>query len=216
MTSPSSQTFTTIVTDDSWMRGLHPGHLVQLVADGQIMIGKTLAAGPDHITITVPLDEQPDGLRCCNVTGTAVVSLDGAAARVPVSAQSVGESVRLQLIGPAEIIQRRRYVRVPLSVPVHLAWQGDQGGSWSGVESRTVDISVGGLRIASARAVWPDDGQTVQVSLALPDGTVVERATVIGKDCTDDLRLAFTGIGPAARMVIESLVQTGSTAVVLP
>lgn len=207
MTTPSSQTFTSVVTDDSWMRGLRPGHLVELVVYGQTMIGKVQRLAGDNITVRIPIEEQSADLRRFSVTGTAVISIDGAAARVPVSVQSTGEYVRMHFIGPAEIIQRRMHVRVPFQVPVHVAWQPELGGPWAIAKSSSIDISVGGIRVASARTVWPSLGEQVQVSLDLPEGSVVERASVIGKTPAYDLRLAFNAVSPVTRGVIESLMR---------
>lgn len=207
MTTPSSQVLSTIASDDSWMDGLHPGHLVELLVYGQTMVGRVLRIAPDNITVRIPTAEQAGDLRRYSVTGTAVISLDGAAARVPVSCQSTGEFVRLQIIGASEIIQRRLHVRVALVAPVRLAWQSEPGGPWRWAESRTVDISVGGLRVASAKAVWPSVGAQVQVSIEMPRGeTVSEPATVIGKTPDYDLRLTFVKAGRTTRTAIEALI----------
>jgi hypothetical protein len=187
------------------MRGLHPGHQVELEVYGQTMTGRVLKTASDNITIRVPIEEQTGDVRRFSVTGTAVISIDGAAARVPVSVQSTGEYVRMQVIGAAEIIQRRMHVRRPLSVPIRLAWRSSPDGPYSWAESRTVDISVGGVRVASAKAVWPSIGERVEVSIQLPGGEIVEKATVIGKTPTYDLRLEFSGVKARSRALIEEL-----------
>jgi hypothetical protein len=205
--SPSGQVFTHVVTDGSWMRGLHLGHQVDLEVYGQCMTGKVLKTAPDNITVRMPIDEQSGDVRRFSVTGTAVISIEGAAARVPVSVQSTGEYVRLQVIGPAEIIQRRLHGRATISVPVRLAWCSTSGGRVRWAQSRTVDISVGGVRIASARTVWPGLSERVDVAIQLPSGEVTEQATVIGKTPTYDLRLEFVGVTAATRQAIEDLVR---------
>jgi c-di-GMP-binding flagellar brake protein YcgR len=207
VSTQSSQTFVTVAKDDSWLAALHPGHMVELIVYGQQMVGKVLRIADDNITVRIPIEDQSGDLRRFSVTGTAVISIDGAAARVPVTGQSTGEFVRLQFIGPAEIIQRRLHVRVTLSVPVHLAWQSEPGGPWNWAESRTVDMSVGGVRVASARAVWPSIGEVVQVSMELPQGSMTEHATVIGKTPDYDLRLAFSAVSPQTQAAIEALAR---------
>lgn len=203
--SMSSQVFTRVATDDRWTRGIHPGHLVELVVYGETMVGKVQRASADNITVRIPIDQQTGDVRRFSVTGTAVISIEGAAARVPVSAQSTGEFVRLQFIGPAEIIQRRLHLRVPVSVPVSLAWQVTPGGAWSWAKSNTVDISAGGVRIAPARVVWPSVDVPVQVSIELPQSTVSEAATVIGKTPDYSLRLAFVAVSPLTLAAIDAL-----------
>ncbi|MDQ1288410.1 MAG: hypothetical protein QG622_1975 [Actinomycetota bacterium] len=206
----TSQTFTTVVTDGSWMRGLRPGHLVELLTCGEMMIGKVLHMTSDDITVSVPVDEQPDALDEISLTGTAVISIDGAAARVPVRGEPSGESVRLRFTGPAEIIQRRLHVRVLLAVPVRFVWQSSVGGPWHRAESLTVDISIGGVRIApgegaNGEGAWPSVGQHLEIALDLPSGTVLERATVIGTTPDNDLRLTFSSIGEETREAIDFL-----------
>lgn len=205
--SPSPQVLTHVVMDGSWMRGLHSGHQVDLEVYGQRMTGKVLKTAPDNITVRMPIEEQSGDVRRFSVTGTAVISIEGAAARVPVSVQSTGEYVRLQVIGPAEIVQRRLHRRVTISVPVRLAWHSAAEGRVRWAESRTVDISVGGLRIAAARAVWPGLSERVDVAIQLPSGEVTEQATVIGKTPAYDLRLEFADVTAKTRGAIEELVE---------
>jgi c-di-GMP-binding flagellar brake protein YcgR len=171
------------------------------------MTGRLLRINDDNITVRIPIEEQSGDLRRFSVTGTAVISIDGAAAQVPVTGQSTGEFVRLQFVGPAQIIQRRLHVRVTLSVPVRLAWQSEPGGPWSGAESTTKDISLGGVKVASARAVWPSIGEQVQVAVDLPNGTVTEKAVVIGKTPDYDLRLEFVSLSPTTRSAIEAIAR---------
>jgi c-di-GMP-binding flagellar brake protein YcgR len=205
--SPSPPVSTHVVTDGSWMRGLHPGHQVDLEVYGQRMTGKVLKTAQDNITVRMPIDEQSGDVRRFSVTGTAVISIEAAAARVPVSVQSTGEYVRLQVIGPAEIIQRRLHRRATISVPARLAWRSAGDGRVRWAESHTVDISVGGVRIASARTVWPGLSERVDVAIQLPSGDVTEQATVIGKTPAYDLRLEFAGVAARTREAIEELVE---------
>lgn len=203
----SPHVLTHVVRDGSWMRGLHPGHQVDLEVYGQRMTGKVLKTASDNITVRMPIEEQSGDVRRFSVTGTAVISIEGAAARVPVSVQSTGEYVHLQVIGPAEIIQRRLHRRATISVPVRLAWRSAPEGRVRWAESHTVDISVGGLRIAAARAVWPGLSERVDVAIQLPTGEVTEQATVIGKTPTYDLRLEFAEVTAKTRGAIEELVE---------
>jgi len=189
-----------------WMSGLHTGHQVELLVYGHRMSGKVLRINPDNFTVKIPVEEQSGDVRRFSVTGTAIVSLDGAAANVPVTVHSTGEFVRMQVIGPAEIIQRRRHVRVRLQVPIKLAWKSD--GAWSHADSRTQDISTGGIRVAPARAVWPSAGDEVTASIELPGGHVVEeRAKVIGKTPEYGLRVEFVRLSAATRQWITDLIE---------
>ncbi len=191
--------------DDSWLRKIRQGHQVELIVYGRRMQGRVHRIRLDSITVRIPVEEQSGDVRRFSVTGTAVLSLEGAAASVPVSGQSNGEFIRLQFIGPPEIIQRRMHVRVPLDVPVALCWQTEAAGPWNWAESRTKDISVGGMRVAAARVVWPSIGDPVQVSIEFREGTVQERAEVVGKTADYDLRLIFVEIKPRTRAIIRAL-----------
>jgi hypothetical protein len=195
------------IGDNSWMQGMRPGHVVELNVYGYTMIGKLMRIAEDNVTVRIPIEEQSGDLRRFSVTGMALISLDGAAAQVPVSGQSKGESVRLQFIGPTEIIQRRRHVRVPLSVPARLVWRSGSRGPWNWAESHTVDISVGGVRVGSARVVWPSLGEDVDVLIQLPKVAINERAIVLGKTPDYDLRLSFHGASPQTRQAIEALIR---------
>ena len=209
--SPTPQVFTRVVTDGSWMGGLRPGHQVDLEVYGHTMTGTVLKMALDNITIRIPIDEQSGDVRRFSVTGTAVISVEGAAARVPVSAQSTGEYVRMQVFGPAEIIQRRMHKRIALSAPVRLAWRSSEASPMNWAESHSMDLSAGGMRVASAKAVWPSIGERVAISLLLPNGEITEEATVIGKTPTYDLRLEFAGITAKTRTLIEELVELAGT-----
>jgi c-di-GMP-binding flagellar brake protein YcgR len=206
VTTPSTSTGEGL----DWMQGLRTGNLVELLVYGQRMTGRVLRINPDNFTMKIPVEQQSGDVRRFSVTGTAVVSLEGAAANVPVSVQSTGEFVRMQVIGPAEIIQRRRFVRVRVALPIKLAWKSD--GTWCYAESRTQDISTGGIRVAPARAVWPSAGEEVAASLEFPDGTVAqERAKVIGKTPEYGLRVEFTQLSAPTRQWITNLIgQDGS------
>jgi len=199
---------TSAAPDLDWMAGLHTGNMVELLVYGQRMTGRVLRINPDNFTVKIPVEEQSGDVRRFSVTGTAVVSLEGAAANVPVTVQSTGEYVRMQVIGPADIIQRRRHVRIRVSMPIKLAWRSDTMGNWSYAESRTQDISTGGVRVAPARTVWPSAGEEVVASMDLDDGTVVqEKALVIGKTPEYGLRVEFVRLSPRTRQWIVDLME---------
>jgi len=194
-------------TDLDWMSGLHTGNLVELLVYGQRMTGRVLRINPDNFTVKIPVEDQSGDVRRFSVTGTAVVSLEGAAANVPVTVQSTGEFVRMQVIGPAEIIQRRRHIRLRIAIPIKLAWKSE--GTWSYAESRTQDISTGGIRVAPARAVWPSAGEEVMASIEVPNGTVLqERAIVIGKTPEYGLRVEFLRLSNITRQWITDLIES--------
>jgi c-di-GMP-binding flagellar brake protein YcgR len=199
-------TTSSAAADLDWMSGLHAGNMVELMVYGHRMTGRVLRINPDNFTIRIPVEEQTGDVRRFSVTGTAVVSLEGAAANVPVTVQSTGEFVRIQVVGPAEIIQRRRHVRVQVSIPIKLAWRTGATGGWSYAESKTQDVSTGGIRVAPARTVWPSADEEVTASFELPDGTVVqEKAKVIGKTPQYGLRLEFIRLSARTRQWIVSL-----------
>jgi hypothetical protein len=192
--------------DLDWTGGLRTGNQVDLVVYGQRMTGKLLKINPDNFTVRIPIEAQTMDVRRFSVTGTAIISLDAAAANVPVSVQSTGEFVKIQIIGPATIVQRRRFQRVRIAVPVKLAWRS--GGTWHYAESSTEDVSTGGLRIAPARAVWPSAGEEITASIELANGTVLqEKAKVIGKTPAYGLRIEFLRVTRGTRAWITELIE---------
>jgi hypothetical protein len=92
-----------------------------------------------------------------------------------------------------EQIQRRRWPRHPLHLDVTLASLDDDDGEVTGVHGETLDLCVGGLRVAAARRLPP--GADLTVMLTLPDGVrLVARTTVVNAYVRDDIfeyRLAF-------------------------
>lgn len=211
----------TLVTTD-WMRGVRPGHAVELSVYGRRMAGRLVQVGADNVTLRVPVADQTVDVQRYSVCGTAMISLDSGAANVPVSVRSTGELLRLQFIGPAELVQRRQFVRAAFDVPITVCWLDGQSGQpgrggqpgragqagvgvWERAVSRTKDISTGGLRVACGKAAWPRTGTTVLVAFDLPSGPVQAHAEVIGKTPDYDLRLSFTEISPGDLARIKTL-----------
>jgi len=202
LTTPSS----TATTDADWMSGLRTGHQVDLLIYGERMTGRVLRINPDNFTVRIPVEQQTVDVRRFSVTGTAVVSLDASAANVPVTVQATGELVRVQVIGPAQIIQRRRHQRVRVAVPVEVTWRVATG--WSQARTTTQDLSTGGLRLAPARTVWPSAGDEVVLALEVPGGQICkEKATVIGKTPEYGLRVEFVRLSERCRQWIAELVE---------
>jgi c-di-GMP-binding flagellar brake protein YcgR len=181
----------------SWWDGELPiGHAVELEVYGDRMIGRLRDAEGDTIQITIPVAEQVPGLMLSTAHGTAVISLAGGAVRVPVSCWSGTDVIRLQVIGPAQFIQRRLHSRLTIKLPVSLAWLRAGERVWDHARSHTVDLSLGGVQIASATTVWPPSGVAVQVQLDLPDGPCQVHAEVVGTTPDYGLRLVFTDVDP--------------------
>ena len=193
----------TVGTD--WMRGLRPGHAVELSVYGRRMAGRLVQIGADNVTLRVPVADQSLDVQRYSVCGTAMISLDSGAANVPVSVRSTGEMLRLQFIGPATLVQRRQFARLAMDVPITVCWLDGKGGVWERAVSRTKDISMGGLRVACGKAAWPRTGSPVLVTFELSSGPVQAHAEVIGKTADYDLRLSFTEIGPEDLARIRSL-----------
>lgn len=188
------------------LASLDAGNEVGLVVAGATMTGRIQHIGPDTISIRIPVADQPDGLRQRRMHGVAVISVRDGAANVPVSIWLKGHDLLvLQLIGPPEFIQRRRFRRAEVEVPATILWQDPHTGTWSFARSRTLDISLGGVKVASAATVWPSRGALVRVKLDLPGGEVDEQAQVIGKTAGYDLRLEFQELSTATAASIRAL-----------
>jgi PilZ domain len=92
-----------------------------------------------------------------------------------------------------EQIQRRRWPRHPLHLDVTLASLDEDAGDVTGFRGETLDLCVGGLRVATTRRLPP--GADLTVMLTLPDGIrLVARTTVVNAYVQEDIfeyRLAF-------------------------
>lgn len=195
----------TKLSSTDWMRGLRPGHSVELLVYGKRMAGRLAQVSTDNVTVRVAVQDQSVDVQRYTVHGTAVISLDNGAANVPVSVRALGDLVRLQFIGPAEIVQRRQFTRLAVELPVTVCWLAGQVGVWDRAQSRTKDISTGGLRVACTTAAWPSTGSSVLVSFELPTASIQAQAEVIGKTLDYDLRLSFTQITPEAVAQIKAV-----------
>ncbi|HEX2805934.1 MAG TPA: PilZ domain-containing protein [Kineosporiaceae bacterium] len=192
-------------TTTDWMRGLRPGHAVELSVYGKRMAGRLAQISPDNVTVRIPVADQSADVQRYSVHGTAVISLENGAANVPVAVRALGDLVRLQFIGPPELVQRRQFTRLTIDLPVTVCWLAGQVGVWDRAVSRTKDISTGGLRVACATSAWPSTGTSVLVSFELPAASIQAQAVVIGKTLEYDLRLSFTEIAPESVAQIRAV-----------
>jgi hypothetical protein len=199
-----AQTSMATCTGD-WMRGLRPGHAVDLSVYGKRMVGRLAQISADNVTVRIPVADQSADVQRYAVHGTAEISLPDGAANVPVSVRALGDLVRLQFIGPAELVQRRQFTRLAIDLPVTVCWLAGQVGVWDRAVSRTKDISIGGLRVACAAAAWPSTGSSVLVSFDLAATSIQAQAEVIGKTLEYDLGLSFTQISPEAVAQIKAV-----------
>ncbi len=179
-----------------WTGELPAGQLVELEMYGERMSGRLMDAEGDTLRLIVPAAEQASGFRLSTASGTAVISLPGGAVRVPVSCWASGNVVRLQVVGSVEFLQRRLHPRVDIRLPITLGWLLPGDRIWHHAHSHTVDISLGGLRIAPATTVWPGIGVQVNVMLELPDKPCQLQAQVVGTAPDYGLRLSFTDLSP--------------------
>jgi|tagenome__1003787_1003787.scaffolds.fasta_scaffold20958502_2 c-di-GMP-binding flagellar brake protein YcgR len=194
-----------------WTGELRAGHLVDLEVYGDRMTGRLVDGATDTIRIRIPAGQQASGLRLSTAHGTAEISLAGGAARVPVSCWATGDLIRLLIIGAVEFIQRRVHPRLAVQLPVTLGWLRQGKRTWDHARSDTVDISLGGIRIAPATTVWPGSGVHVQVMLALPDGDCQLQAVVVGTTPDYGLRLEFSELPASTAARIERLTFTAGS-----
>lgn len=192
---------------DDWVSLVRQGYEVELVVYGDRMLGTVQEFSPDGLTVRIPVVRQTPDVRRFKANGTASVSLANGAATMPVAVMPNGELVRLQIIGPVDIVQRRRFVRVDIELPITVGWLDGAVGAWQVAASHTLDLSVGGTRVAFARSVWPSTGTAVGTSLELPAGTFEIPARVVGKTPKYDLRLEFADVPAAAAAALRTLVE---------
>lgn len=197
---------------DWWVGQLRPGQAVTVDVYGERMTGKLLSLKDRVIEVHVPISQQSSMLRASTAQGRAEISIDGGAAIAAVSCWPVGDSVRMRVIGPVELVQRRMHVRVALDVPVVLTWAtGETGRAVGGTErvmGRSTDLSIGGMRVQPANIVWPSPGAEVTVLIDLPGGAVQATAESLGKTPDYGLRLQFSSVSPAAAAAIADCVQS--------
>jgi hypothetical protein len=58
-------------TDSDWMRGLRPGHAVELSVYGKRMAGRLAQISPDNVTVRIPVADQSADVQRYAVHGTA-------------------------------------------------------------------------------------------------------------------------------------------------
>ena len=192
----------------AWWTGDAPtGHAVELEMYGDRMIGRLQTADGDVLQIRIPVADQVTALRQSTAHGTAWISLAAGAVRIPVSCWASGDRVRLQVIGPAQFIQRRVHTRLAIQLPVRLGWLRPGARAWAHASSHSVDLSLGGLQVAPATTVWPSAGLSVQVLLELPDGPCQMVADVVGTTPDYGLRLMFTDLAPMTAGRITQLTK---------
>jgi len=189
-----------------WSGDVLAGHAVELDIYGDRMTGHFRDSDGETLRITVPIADQVPALQMSTCHGSAVISIPGGAATAPVSCWASGDLVRLQVIGPVEFIQRRVHVRRAIRLPVDLGWLRPGARAWDHARSHTVDLSLGGLRIAPATTVWPACGVTVQVMLTLPDGPCQLVAEVVGTTPDYGLRLVFSNLASSTTERLERLI----------
>lgn len=93
----------------------------------------------------------------------------------------------LETTGPLEHLQRRQWVRAQVQVPVEVAADGDR--EEGPFRATTLDLSGGGARLRTAEELRT--GETVRLTLWLPDGPVEVDAGVLGTAGDGTARVAF-------------------------
>ena len=194
---------------DGWTSQLRTGQAVELVVYGDRMTGRLVRFTEGRIDIIVPRTDQPATLQVAMVPGVVSIPIDGGAASAPVSCLPNGEAIRLQVVGPVQLVQRRVHQRRAIDVAVTLTWPGDRPGSWEQAITRTEDISVGGLRVQTAKVVWPSPGTQVLLVLDLPDGPAALEARAVGKSPDYGLRLIFDEVAHDVSARIAAYVTQG-------
>jgi hypothetical protein len=120
--------------------------------------------------------------------------------------------LRIDPIHETERVQRRDWPRHPLHLDVVLASLDGDSGDVTGVAGQTLDLSVGGLRVATDRRLPP--GADLTVMLTLPDGIrLVARTTVVYAYVKDDIfeyRLAFHQLDDVDVTRLTALVGAGT------
>ncbi len=160
-----------------------------------VEVGEEEATGvvsaTDGATIAVTLDEQTGALPESAVAQLSIFAPD-ALYRLTGRVSIAGRELRSAGDAPIERIQRRRWPRRRLDLPVILCPVAG-GVRLEGIPGRTVDLSIGGCCVETLRPV-EGEGDPM-VILSLPDGTtIVSGASSIASEDLGDgwrYRLAF-------------------------
>ena len=145
------------------------------------LIGVVGAGSDEVLTVTgVSSPNLADGTE-------VVVSIFAPEALYRLRASALWADTDRLAIGPihdVEKVERRRWTRRPLRLDVKLGTLGGPEPSFAPINGRTIDLGMGGLRVATKRRL--PLGDDVTVMMTLPDGApLVERSTVVSVDLRD-------------------------------
>jgi hypothetical protein len=116
----------------------------------------------------------------------------------------------LRPIYEVDRVQRRLWPRLAIELDVTLAAMEGSDADFTGVQGRTIDISVGGLQVQTVHRLRPGADPTVM--LTLPDGArLIARTRVVQGGATDGgyrYRLAFDQIDDGDTTRIMALATT--------
>jgi len=207
--------------DHGWIRGGLLNHTVELVMLGECLHGVIQQIARNGILVELFDPDAAVNMPQFATDGTAVISMETGAVRVPVTIRPDQNLLWVEFIGLAERIERRQHVRVAVNLPVQLRWIAADGVA-TRAEAHTRDLSVAAVRIAAIPAAaavldlipgghlmplaWPGPGCTVLVTITLPTGVVQCSASAMDVTWDDDLRLKFIGTGPLTVPEILALV----------
>jgi hypothetical protein len=195
--------------DSEWLHRTQAGNAVELEVYGEKLQARVAAVGPDNVLVRADDAEQSQALRMSTAYGVALVSLSGGsggAVRVPVSIRASGRDLQLQVVGAAEVVQRREHRRLNVSLPLVIGWKRGSGNAYTRVVARTVDISLGGLQVAPVTVVWPPLGTELMLSIGFDDEAVEHvTAETIGMTADYGLRTRFLVLPDTAAKRIRGL-----------
>lgn len=160
--------------------------------DGEVT-GSVTAVEEGRLTVTCDQEGRAGGAGTLDVVVSVFAS--DALYRISAPASCKGPEVIVGPEGTVERIQRRKWPRRRLDLPVTVCPVAD-GRRLEGVPGRTVDIGVGGVCVETLRPV-EGEGDPM-VILSLPDGTtIVSLTSTVGVEDLGDgwrYRLAFRNL----------------------
>lgn len=106
--------------------------------------------------------------------------------RIHASARwDTSERLTIDPIHSVDRVQRRQWPRYPIRLDVAMAALTASDGYVTGSVGRTIDLSMGGLRVETRRRLPP--GRDMKVMITLPDGgRFVEGTSVVSANVSDD------------------------------
>jgi hypothetical protein len=147
-------------------RGISVSTRVEFVGDGVLTVRPSVSEFVEQVVVATG-----DRVEVFWKSGEETRTLPAEVLQVE---QGAAPRWRLQITGPAEVSQRRTAVRARVALPVEIGYGSVE------LTGETVDLSEAGMRAAcDGFGAPPEAGSTLDLVLALEDGSLSSKAEVV-------------------------------------